>query len=139
MASLEAVRCYLFFISPQVTSYSNRASIGDGPAAKNSIRFDPIFSATGSAKNLPETDPSRRLFPHSSSCATVQRQLSYIGSLSNNRFSASSRVSRGPSPSPRAGFKGGGANWAVAQGPPQLTSLHKNIDILSYYYNCKCK
>jgi len=56
----------------------------------------------------------------------------------------------------RAGFKGGrGANWAVAQGPPQLRGLHKNsikiityenmkillqslkvnIDIFSYYYN----
>jgi len=25
----------------------------------------------------------------------------------------------------RAGFKGGGANWAVAQGPLQLRGLHK--------------
>jgi len=34
---------------------------------------------------------------------------------------------------PQAGFKGGSkvANWAVAQGPPQLRGLHKNIDILS--------
>jgi len=37
----------------------------------------------------------------------------------------------------RAGFKGGGANLAVAQVPPRLKGLHKNIDIISYYYNRK--
>jgi len=32
----------------------------------------------------------------------------------------------------RAGFKGGGANWAVAQGPPQLRGLHKK-KVKNYY------
>jgi len=32
---------------------------------------------------------------------------------------------------PRAEFKGGEANWAVAQGPPQLRGLHKNSKKLS--------
>jgi len=32
----------------------------------------------------------------------------------------------------RPGFKGGGANWAVALGPPQLRGLHKKT-VKNYY------
>jgi len=47
----------------------------------------------------------------------------------NRRMNSTDRVARAirdKKYAPMAGFKGGRANWAVAQGPPQLRGLHKN-------------